>query len=62
MEKKKFNQLEYTKEYNKTHYRRINLSVKPDEYDEIKKICKENNINCIDIFKKGFEIMKSENE
>ena len=37
MEKKKFNQLEYTKEYNKTHYRRINLSVKLDEYDEIKK-------------------------
>lgn len=42
---KKFNKNEYDKQYHKTHYKNICMSLKPDDYNTIDNYCNDNGIS-----------------
>ncbi len=42
---KKFDRNDYDKEYKKSHYKRIGISVKPEIYNIIDTYCKDNEID-----------------
>lgn len=39
----KFNQIEYIKEYNKTHYKEYKIRIKPEEFEAIQNYCEKYN-------------------
>lgn len=58
-EKNIFNQQEYIKEYNKNNYKKISIYLKNDEFEELNKLLKENNLSKNELFKIAFDMLKN---
>ena len=58
-EKNIFNQQEYIKEYNKNNYKKISIYLKNDEFEELNKLLKENNLSKNELFKIAFAMIKN---
>ena len=56
---KEFNQQEYIKEYNKSNYKKISIYLKSDEFEELNKLLKENNLSKNELFKIAFDMLKN---
>lgn len=51
----KFNKIEYTKEYNKQHYKQFKTELKAGEKEELDKLLKENNLSKVEFIRKAKE-------
>ncbi len=60
--KKSFDQNEYTKEYNKTHYKQFKTELPIEEKEIIDKFLKENNITKIEFIRNAFKKEKLKRE
>lgn len=55
--KKKFNKQQYTNDYNKDNYKQLPVRLKPEEFAEITKYCKKNNLSYKQFILTAYKLM-----
>lgn len=55
---KKFDKQQYINDYNKGNYKQLHVRLKPEEYDEITKYCKKNNLSYKQFILASYKLMQ----
>lgn len=59
MEKEKFNQSKYIQEWNKQNKRQFKVNLNIPEYEELKKLLKENNLSNVQFVRNALNDLKN---